>query len=117
MSRSWRCAVWVWWRGGEPWSRRRPRRCDVFAHGMIVGKFYPPHAGHHHLIDTAAGQCERLTVIVAPQRAEWLPLGLRLKWLRERHPGVEFVGVYDDIPIDYEDTDIWDAHCAVFRTA
>ena len=23
-------------------------------HGLVVGKFYPPHAGHHQLIDAAA---------------------------------------------------------------
>lgn len=89
----------------------------MFRHGVIVGKFYPPHAGHHHLIDTAAASCERLTVVVAPMRTEWLPLGLRLQWLRETHPGVEFVGIYDDVPIDYEDPAVWDAHCAIFRSA
>jgi nicotinamide mononucleotide adenylyltransferase len=28
----------------------------------VLGKFYPPHAGHHHLIRIAA--CARVTVVV-----------------------------------------------------
>jgi NadR type nicotinamide-nucleotide adenylyltransferase len=88
-----------------------------FAHGLIVGKFYPPHAGHHHLIDVAAARCERLTVVVAPSRGESIPLGSRCDWLRAAHPGVDFVGVYDDHPVDYADPLVWDAHCQVFRDA
>jgi HTH-type transcriptional regulator, transcriptional repressor of NAD biosynthesis genes len=88
-----------------------------FGHGLIVGKFYPPHAGHHHLIDTAAARCDRLTVVVAPARSEAIPLELRCAWLRERHPGVEVVGEYDDHPVDYADPVVWEAHCAVFRHA
>lgn len=103
-----RCGLWL-----SPW------RCEVrrFRHGMVVGKFFPPHTGHHHLIDRAAEQCDRLTVVVAPMRSEWLPLELRVAWLREVHPGVDVVGVYDDVPIDYHDAAIWDAHCEIFRSA
>jgi NadR type nicotinamide-nucleotide adenylyltransferase len=89
----------------------------VYRHGLVVGKFYPPHAGHHHLIDTAAARCDRLTVVVAPSRRESIPLPARCDWLRERHPDVFVVGVYDDHPVDYDDPGIWDAHCAVFRDA
>ncbi|GAA3242638.1 AAA family ATPase [Dactylosporangium siamense] len=89
-------------------------------HGLVVGKFYPPHAGHHHLIDTAARACERVTVVVAPSSAESIPLEVRLDWLREVHaasPHVRFAGVYCDLPIDYDDPDIWQAHYEVFRGA
>ena len=85
---------------------------------MVVGKFYPPHAGHHRLIDAAAAACERVTVVVAPSTRESIPLQVRLDWLRERHgPPVRFVGVYDDHPVDYADPAVWDAHCAIFRAA
>jgi hypothetical protein len=30
-------------------------------HGLVIGKFYPPHAGHHHLVRVAAAQSARLT--------------------------------------------------------
>lgn len=91
-----------------------------FRHGMVVGKFYPPHAGHHHLIATAAASCDRVTVVVAPSSVESIPLDLRLRWLREVHaatPWVGFAGVVDDHPVDYADPLAWDAHCAVFRAA
>ncbi|MFI5492107.1 AAA family ATPase [Actinoplanes sp. NPDC051859] len=89
-----------------------------YEHGLIVGKFYPPHAGHHTLIDAAAAACDRVTVIVAPSREESVPLDLRLTWLRETHPAhVTFIGVYDDHPVDYDDPYIWDLHMAVFRNA
>ena len=89
-----------------------------FGHGLIVGKFYPPHAGHHELIDAAAAACDRVTVVVAPSSRESVPLGLRLAWLREAHPThVRFVGVYDDHPVDYADPTAWERHTAVFRAA
>ncbi|GAA2370949.1 nicotinamide-nucleotide adenylyltransferase [Dactylosporangium salmoneum] len=89
-------------------------------HGLIVGKFYPPHAGHHHLVDSAARACDEVTVVVAPSTVESIPLADRLAWLREVHaasPHVRFAGVYDDLPIDYGSADAWEAHCAVFRAA
>ncbi|MEU8214159.1 AAA family ATPase [Micromonospora taraxaci] len=98
----------------------RNGRAPEFGHGMVVGKFYPPHAGHHALIEAAAARCAEVTVVVAPSRRESIPLTLRLDWLREVHadrPWVRFVGRYDDHPVDYDDPAVWDAHCAVFRAA
>ena len=88
-------------------------------HGLVVGKFYPPHAGHHHLIDTAAAACERLTVVVAASPLESIPIALRAAWLRERHsqPHVEIVPAVDDIPVDYDSDTAWAAHVEVFRAA
>ncbi|WP_033338205.1 AAA family ATPase [Catenuloplanes japonicus] len=88
-----------------------------FGTGLVIGKFYPPHAGHHHLIATAAAQCDTLTVVAAPSRRESIPLDLRLTWLRAEHPTVHFIGIYDDHPVDYGSDDAWDAHVAVFREA
>ena len=89
-----------------------------FGHGLVVGKFYPPHAGHHALIDAAAAACDRVTVVVAPSSRESVPLDLRVAWLRAAHgPNVHVVGVHDDHPVDYADPDIWELHMQVFRTA
>ncbi|WP_230689026.1 hypothetical protein [Micromonospora sp. WMMC415] len=93
------------------------RRGADFRHGLVVGKSYPPHAGHHALIDAAA-RCAAVTAVVAPSRRESIPLDLRLALLREAHAGapwVRFVGTYDDHPVDYADPAVWDLHCAVFR--
>ncbi|MFL6052921.1 MAG: AAA family ATPase [Actinoallomurus sp.] len=89
----------------------------TFRHGLVIGKFYPPHAGHHHLIDTAADACARVTVVVAASTAESIPLALRAVWLRERHPQphVEIIPVVDDVEVDYDADAIWAAHVAAFR--
>ena len=88
-----------------------------YGHGLVLGKFYPPHAGHHHLVTTAADRCERLTVLVCASAVESIPLAERLAWMREVHPDVRVVGAVDDIPVDLNDPDVWEAHMAVFRAA
>ncbi|MDG4788597.1 AAA family ATPase [Micromonospora sp. WMMD1102] len=108
-------------RGAEvPGPSRATSGAPEFGHGLVVGKFYPPHAGHHALIAEAARRCAAVTVLVAPSRRESIPLELRLDWLREVHATdrhVRFVGRYDEHPVDYADPAAWDAHCAVFRAA
>ncbi len=86
-------------------------------HGLVLGKFYPPHAGHHHLVRTAADRCERLTVLVCAASVESVSLDERVAWMREMHPEATVIGAVDDIPMDLDDPDVWDAHMAVFRAA
>ncbi|MFD6973392.1 AAA family ATPase [Streptomyces sp. NPDC059949] len=88
-----------------------------FGHGLVLGKFYPPHAGHHHLVRTAQDRCERLTVLVCAASAESVPLADRVAWMREAHPDAVVVGAVDDIPVDLHDPAVWEAHMAIFRTA
>ncbi|WP_371679209.1 AAA family ATPase [Streptomyces sp. NBC_01276] len=88
-----------------------------YRHGLVLGKFYPPHAGHHHLVRTAQDQCERLTVLVCAASVESVPLADRVAWMREAHPGAEVVGAVDDIPVDLHDPAVWEAHMAIFRGA
>lgn len=89
----------------------------AYGHGLVLGKFYPPHAGHHHLVRAAADRCERLTVLVCAATVESIPLADRVEWMREVHPGVRVVGTIDDIPVDVTDPGVWDAHMTVFRAA
>jgi nicotinamide mononucleotide adenylyltransferase len=87
-------------------------------HGLVIGKFYPPHAGHHLLVSTAAVRSERVTVLVLSHEVESIPHADRLAWLREVHAAevnVTFHGVIDDHPVDFDDPAIWDLHEAVFR--
>ena len=85
------------------------------SHGLVVGKFYPPHAGHHRLIDTALTRCERITVAVLAARAESIPHELRRDWLAERHPAARVVSGYDEHPIDHLSPAVNALHAAVVR--
>ncbi|EFE73517.1 LOW QUALITY PROTEIN: conserved hypothetical protein, partial [Streptomyces filamentosus NRRL 15998] len=88
-----------------------------YEHGLVLGKFYPPHAGHHHLVRTAQDRCARLTVLVCAASVESVPLADRVAWMREIHPDVTVVGAVDDTHMDVNDPAVWDAHMAVFRAA
>ncbi|ADD44136.1 AAA family ATPase [Stackebrandtia nassauensis] len=88
-----------------------------FRHGLVLGKFYPPHAGHHHVIRTGLAACERLTVLVCAASVESIPLARRVEWLREAHPLTTVVGAVDDVEVDVHDPAVWDAHMAIFRAA
>ena len=76
--------------------------------GLVVGKFYPPHRGHKHLIDTAAARVDELTVMVARKAGEAPDADLRASWLREIHPAARVI-VVDDILRD-DDSAAWAAY-------
>lgn len=89
-------------------------------HALIVGKFYPPHRGHHLLVDTAAAMCGRVSVVVMASTRETIALQRRVAWMRQAHvqwPGVQVAGIMDDVPVDYGDPGIWDQHEALMREA
>ncbi|WP_328679521.1 AAA family ATPase [Streptomyces sp. NBC_00322] len=88
-----------------------------YRHGLVLGKFYPPHAGHHHLVRTAKDRCERLTVLVCAASVESIPVHERVRWMEEIHQDVWVVGAVDDIPVDLTDPAVWDAHMAIFKEA
>lgn len=90
------------------------------SHALVIGKFYPPHRGHAHLIETAARQCGSVTVLVMAARGELIALGDRVSWLRAsfaREPGVLVTGVRCDVPVDYADPLIWSAQVQLMRAA
>ena len=89
-----------------------------FRHGLVLGKFYPPHAGHHLLVRTAAARCELLSVLVLASAVESIPLADRVAWMRQIHPeeSIRILGGMDEVPVDYQDPTVWDAHLTVFRT-
>jgi NadR type nicotinamide-nucleotide adenylyltransferase len=77
----------------------------VAKRGLIVGKFYPPHRGHKHLIDTARAQVDELSVIICQREGE-VPAGeLRAEWLREIHPDVRVILIDDTY--DAQDSRVW----------
>lgn len=86
-------------------------------HGLVIGKFYPPHLGHHHLIATAAAHVDRLSVLVLGSRRESIPVADRVSWLSEIHPDphIDVIGGPCDVPIDLDSDPIWSAHVAIMR--
>ncbi|MFC4857433.1 AAA family ATPase [Actinophytocola glycyrrhizae] len=90
----------------------------MYEHALVLGKFYPPHAGHHRLIRVAAVSSARTTVAVLAAAVESIPLADRVAWLSAEHAadaGVAIVGDVDDHPIDYHDDAIWDLHVGIVR--
>ena len=68
--------------------------------GFVVGKFYPPHRGHKHLITQARAQVDRLVVMLAHQPTQSIPGELRAAWLEEIHPDCEIHLVPDELEDD-----------------
>lgn len=68
--------------------------------GFVVGKFYPPHRGHKHLINEARRQVDRLIVMLPHHPAQTIPGELRKAWLEEIHPDCEIDLVADELADD-----------------
>lgn len=67
-------------------------------HGLVLGKFMPPHNGHLYLVDFARHYAEELTLVVGSLQAEPIPGELRFAWMRELFPQVEVVHLTDENP-------------------
>jgi NadR type nicotinamide-nucleotide adenylyltransferase len=77
-------------------------------HALVVGKFYPPHAGHKYLIQQAEENSTRVTVALLANSSETIPVDVRHAWLEEVHPSVNVVSAIADHPVDYKDPVVWD---------
>lgn len=92
----------------------------MYRHALVIGKFYPPHVGHHHLVRSAARIADRVTVLVMASAAESIPLADRVSWMRESHAAdtsVTVTGVRCDAPMDLESDPVWAAQVASMRAA
>jgi NadR type nicotinamide-nucleotide adenylyltransferase len=92
----------------------------MYRHGLFIGKFYPPHVGHHAVIRSAGARCERLSVIAMAAAGETIALDDRLSWLRAEHRdelNTAFAGVRCDAPVDVTDERVWAAQLAAMRAA
>lgn len=65
--------------------------------GVVIGKFYPPHKGHHYLINTGIKNVDELTVIVCKKGTELIPGELRAAWIKKIHPNVKVILAEDTI--------------------
>jgi HTH-type transcriptional repressor of NAD biosynthesis genes len=79
-----------------------------FRTGVVIGKFYPPHQGHHFLIETASAQCELLFILVCWKPEQTIPVDRRADCIREVHPEVKVIAVNDVLADD--DTQGWAAY-------
>jgi len=80
----------------------------TFGRSVVIGKFYPPHRGHKHLIDAATSRSRRVTVIVCERPTDTISGELRAAWLREIHPAAEVMLIDDRY--DENDTAVWAAN-------
>ncbi|PJZ44492.1 AAA family ATPase [Leptospira brenneri] len=79
-------------------------------HGLVLGKFYPPHKGHIHLITEAKKKCDELTVLVCSLQREKIPGELRFEWMQNLFPDpkIHLIWVQDENPqYPEEDPDFW----------
>lgn len=87
--------------------------------GMVLGKFLPPHAGHVHLVESAAAQVDRLFVLVGTLAREPIPGRLRFEWMQRLcPPNATVVHVTDENPQEpHEHPDFWDIWVRTIRRA
>ncbi|MEP7333440.1 MAG: AAA family ATPase [Terracoccus sp.] len=90
-----------------------PRR---FRHGLVIGKFYPFHAGHQALVRAATSSCDRVTVEVMVQGVESIPAKVRVAWVQGEHPGARVVAAFDNAEVDFDSAEVWDLHMAVIES-
>ena len=91
-----------------------------YRHGLVIGKFYPPHEGHHLLVREAAARAERVTVVVMGAGVETVPLAERVTWMRQVHAdtaNVTVTGIRCDIPVDLGSDAVWAAQVALMAAA
>lgn len=88
--------------------------------GLVVGKFYPPHAGHVALLSASLESCPRVIVLCLGSRADSLPPADRVSALMRdaSAAGVDTrrlipLSGYDEAPFDLEDPAMWASHVDV----
>lgn len=91
-------------REGPERAQASRRTVKKYKTGLVVGKFYPPHKGHHYLVDTALAQTEDVVVAVCYRKEETIPWDLRAKWMQEVHPTAKVI-LIEDIAVDASSAD------------
>ncbi len=77
-------------------------------HGLVLGKFLPPHAGHVYLCEFARRWVDELTIVVGTLAREPIPGELRFAWMKELFPNDRVVHLTDENPQDpSEHPDFW----------
>lgn len=77
----------------------QPRR------GLVIGKFWPFHRGHQHLIDTAVAQCQEVYVILCDRPYHQPSASISQAAIRETCPTVYTMVIRD--AYDPNDSQLW----------
>lgn len=78
-------------------------------HGMLLGKFLPPHYGHVYLADFARNYVDQLSIVVGSIPSEPIPGSLRYQWMKELFPTCNVLHLDKDLPQEpSEHPDFWD---------
>jgi HTH-type transcriptional repressor of NAD biosynthesis genes len=77
----------------------------MFDTGLVIGKFYPPHLGHKHLLDVAQSQSHSVIAIICERDDQTISGRIRADWLKEIHPDIEVIVVKDILADD--DSQAW----------
>ncbi|MEM7179764.1 MAG: AAA family ATPase [Spirochaetota bacterium] len=82
---------------------------DLPERGLIIGKFLPMHKGHQYLIECAAAQVQKLTVLVCSLQREPIPGEIRFQWVKSSFPNVRVLHVRDENPQEpHENPNFWE---------
>lgn len=76
-----------------------------FPHGVVLGKFMPPHHGHKLVIDAALKQSQHVTLIVSVLPNDTIPAEQRVVWLRQLYPTTIVVSM--PVTWDVADAQAW----------
>jgi HTH-type transcriptional repressor of NAD biosynthesis genes len=95
-------------KGGTEQGNKRQYTMKRFRTGVVIGKFYPPHKGHHFLIDKALAQCDRVFVLICWKPSQTVPVAIRSAAIKELHQEAHVFEVEDVLADD--DSPGWAAH-------
>ena len=65
--------------------------------GSVIGRFYPFHAGHQYVIETALSKVDFLTILVEGRRGQIIKPEIRANWVRDIYPQAKVKVVYHNL--------------------
>ena len=78
------------------------------SHGLVLGKFMPPHRGHLYLVDFARSFADEVTIVVGSLSGEPIAGALRHQWMSQLCPQCRVVHLTDENPqYPEEHPDFW----------
>lgn len=95
------CSGWV-----PPLNPPTSHRTKKPIRGFVIGKFWPFHRGHQHLVETAVAQCDEVYVVICHRPNHHPSALLRQQALRETCPDKVYSMIIRDV-YDQVDSALW----------